>query len=86
MKMNYFVFGTRSMTDAARFYDAFFAGSDISQIHAEDRITVSYWQSLDAVQAWKRNVEHREAQRLGRASWYAAFRVRIAKIEREYIL
>ncbi len=47
-------------------------------------ITVSYWQSLDAVKAWKRNVEHREAQRLGHASWYAAFRVRIAKVEREY--
>ncbi len=45
MKMNYFVFGTRSMPDAVSFYDAFFAGSDISQIHAEDRITV--WSNGD---------------------------------------
>lgn len=47
-------------------------------------ITVSYWESLDAIAHWKRVAEHREAQRLGRARWYAGYRVRIAKIEREY--
>lgn len=29
-------------------------------------ITVSYWTSLEAIRAWKEQVEHREAQRLGR--------------------
>lgn len=47
-------------------------------------ITVSYWRDLDAIAAWKANAEHREAQRLGRERWYAGFRLRIARIERDY--
>lgn len=47
-------------------------------------ITVSYWQSLEAIKKWKRNAEHLEAQRLGREQWYAAFSVRICRVEREY--
>jgi predicted lactoylglutathione lyase len=40
MKMNYFVFGTRSLADAVGFYDALFAGTDINQIHVDERMTV----------------------------------------------
>ncbi|MEP1216453.1 MAG: antibiotic biosynthesis monooxygenase [Marinobacter sp.] len=47
-------------------------------------ITVSYWESLEAIRNWKQNAEHQEAQRLGHQQWYSSFRVRIAKIEREY--
>lgn len=47
-------------------------------------ITVSYWDSPDSISEWKRNAEHREAQRLGRQKWYSTFRVRVAKVEREY--
>ncbi|MGX1111333.1 heme-degrading monooxygenase HmoA [Pseudoalteromonas sp. MBR-15] len=49
-------------------------------------ITVSYWQSLDAIKSWKQHVEHRNAQQLGRDKWYNAFTTRIAKVEREYSL
>ena len=47
-------------------------------------ITVGYFRSLENIAAWKRNVDHMEAQRRGRADWYSAYRVRIAKVEREY--
>lgn len=47
-------------------------------------ITVSYWASLEAISNWKNNAEHREAQRLGHQKWYSSFRVRVAKVEREY--
>jgi len=47
-------------------------------------ITVSYWDSLESIANWKKNAEHREAQRLGRRKWYSSFRVRIARVEREY--
>ncbi|MCE3028720.1 antibiotic biosynthesis monooxygenase [Salinicola sp. DM10] len=47
-------------------------------------ITVSYWSDLDAIRAWKRDIDHREAQRLGRERWYAAYRTRIARVERDY--
>jgi len=47
-------------------------------------ITVSYWTSEEALVAWKRQAEHRAAQELGRSSWYRQYRVRIARVEREY--
>ncbi|SDM47766.1 antibiotic biosynthesis monooxygenase family protein [Stutzerimonas balearica] len=47
-------------------------------------ITVSYWADLDSIRQWRAQVEHRQAQRLGRERWYSAFRVRIACVEREY--
>lgn len=47
-------------------------------------ITVSYWDSLEAIKNWKANLEHQEAQKSGRERWYSAFKVRIAKVEREY--
>ena len=47
-------------------------------------ITVSYWSSLEAIQAWKQQAEHLEAQRMGRAKWYSRYKIRIAKVERDY--
>src|SRR5262245_4674024 len=47
-------------------------------------ITVSYWESLDAIRNWKRNEEHLVAQAKGRSVWYRQFRLRICKVEREY--
>ena len=47
-------------------------------------ITVSYWTDLDAIDAWRRDVRHATAQRLGRERWYAAYRVRVARVERAH--
>jgi len=45
-------------------------------------ITVSYWASLDAIDAWRKDVEHRVAQRLGRERWYDEYAIRVARVER----
>lgn len=47
-------------------------------------IAVSYWRTDEDARAWKRVVDHAEAQRQGRARWYAAYRVRVATVDREY--
>ena len=47
-------------------------------------ITVSYWSSLEAIAAWRRDAEHKEAQRLGRQRWYGQFRLRVTRVERDY--
>jgi heme-degrading monooxygenase HmoA len=47
-------------------------------------ITVSYWQSREAIAAWKRHVEHLSAQAAGRRQWYASYRLRIARVETDY--
>jgi heme-degrading monooxygenase HmoA len=47
-------------------------------------ITVSYWQSLEAISAWKQQGEHLRAQQRGREDWYSAYKTRIAYVERDY--
>jgi heme-degrading monooxygenase HmoA len=47
-------------------------------------IAVSYWATEEDARAWKRVAEHAEAQRRGKSQWYADYRVRIARVEREY--
>ena len=47
-------------------------------------ITVSYWDSLEAITNWKQNAEHQIAQKKGKDKWYSQFHVRICKVEREY--
>ncbi|MFN0729668.1 antibiotic biosynthesis monooxygenase family protein [Polaribacter gochangensis] len=47
-------------------------------------ITVSYWESLEAITLWKNNIEHTEVRNLGRAKWYQKYQLRICKVEREY--
>jgi heme-degrading monooxygenase HmoA len=49
-------------------------------------ITVSYWASLEAIAAWKRNSAHLAAQQRGRDVWYSSFKVRICRVERDYEL
>ena len=47
-------------------------------------ITVSYWQSLEAIKDWKQQSEHQAAQSSGKELWYSHYRIRISKVEREY--
>lgn len=56
----------------------------IESAREEVGITVSYWQSLEAIQQWKNNVAHIEAQIKGKSDWYKNYKVRIAKVERAY--
>lgn len=46
-------------------------------------ITVSYWESEEAIANWHADLEHREAQR-GGAAWYSDYIVRVARVERAY--
>lgn len=47
-------------------------------------ITISYWDSLEAISRWKNQVDHQMAQKLGKSDWYEWYQVRICKVEREY--
>ena len=47
-------------------------------------VTVSYWDSLDAIRKWKANMEHLTAQEAGKTVWYETYCTRIAKVERDY--
>jgi heme-degrading monooxygenase HmoA len=51
---------------------------------SEIGITISYWKDLNAIKKWKANLDHLQAQRLGKEKWYRSYRVRICKVEKEY--
>ncbi|QTF08972.1 antibiotic biosynthesis monooxygenase [Brenneria izadpanahii] len=47
-------------------------------------ITVSYWDSLDAIKRWKSHSEHRIAQEFGISDWYQHYELRIAEVKYAY--
>lgn len=56
----------------------------IESARSELGITVSYWESLDAIKNWKANTRHLMAQKQGRDEWYINYKVRICLVERDY--
>jgi heme-degrading monooxygenase HmoA len=47
-------------------------------------ITVSYWQSLEAIKVWKQQTDHALVQQKGRNQWYESYKTRICLVERDY--
>lgn len=47
-------------------------------------ITVSYWDSLEAIKNWKQHSQHLIAQEKGIVQWYTHYKTRICKVERDY--
>lgn len=47
-------------------------------------IALSYWNSLEDIQAWYKNAEHQVAQRLGKQRWYESFSVEICEVLKSY--
>ena len=56
----------------------------IESARNEIGITVSYWESLDAIRDWKNQVDHTKVRAKGKTDWYQQFKVRICKVERDY--
>lgn len=47
-------------------------------------ITVSYWESIDAIKKWQAHPAHQIAQEKGKKDWYKSYAVRICKVESDY--
>lgn len=47
-------------------------------------ITVSYWRDMEAIKAWKAQMDHVKAREQGREVWYGSYSLRIAKVEQAY--
>jgi heme-degrading monooxygenase HmoA len=56
----------------------------VESAREEAGITVSYWRDIDSITNWKAVIDHREAQKMGREKWYANYKTRIEKVERDY--
>ena len=71
----------KSMEQLARQQPGFL---DFEHAREDIGITISYWKDLDAIKKWKANLNHLEAQRMGKECWYKWYKTRICKVEREY--
>lgn len=92
----YAVIFTSTTTNDTRGYDA--AASRMIELASEQPgflgvdsarrdgvgITVSYWESENAILAWKADAEHAAVRETGRARWYDAYELRVARVERCY--
>jgi heme-degrading monooxygenase HmoA len=47
-------------------------------------LSLSFWRDEEAVKAWRNTEEHRRAQKAGRGSLFAGYRLRIAHVLRDY--
>ncbi len=47
-------------------------------------ITISYWESLEAIKNWKENSFHQLAQQKGKNEFYQSYSVKICKVEKAY--
>ena len=51
---------------------------------SEIGISISYWRDVETIKRWKDDLDHQKAQREGQKRWYSQYKVRIAKVERDY--
>lgn len=56
----------------------------VAVTEGDEEIALSWWRDEADIRRWKAQADHLGAQRLGRERWYAAYRVQIAAITREY--
>jgi heme-degrading monooxygenase HmoA len=57
---------------------------DVKSVAAQDgeRLTVVWWQDQETLHAWRENMRHRMAQRLGRERWYEYYKMDVAEVVR----
>jgi heme-degrading monooxygenase HmoA len=61
-----------------------YLGIDSVRNGAGEGITVSYWESLQAIEKWKADERHIVAQKRGQGDWYAHYKVIVAQSIRNY--
>jgi len=49
-------------------------------------VSLQFWRDEESVRKWRNLQKHREAQKQGRARIFASYRLRIAKVERDYTM
>jgi heme-degrading monooxygenase HmoA len=73
-----------AMYEAAHARDGFLGMEWVFDPATRTGITASYWSTAESIREWKLDAEHAVAQRLGVERWYNAYRVRVARVERDY--
>ncbi len=65
--------------------DGFISVERFESLHEPGKLlSLSYWRDEQAVQIWRNNNSHRETQAKGRNGVFANYRLRVARVERDY--
>jgi len=47
-------------------------------------VTISYFESLEAIKTWREHPEHMKVQELGKSHFYSWYEIKVVKVERGY--
>ncbi len=47
-------------------------------------LSLSFWENEDAISRWRNLLEHRDAQKKGRYALFEKYRIRVARVVRDY--
>jgi heme-degrading monooxygenase HmoA len=47
-------------------------------------VSLSFWESEKAITAWRNNLNHKTAQQKGRSELFSDYRLRVARVVRDY--
>lgn len=65
--------------------DGFISVERFQSISDENKmLSLSFFESHQALDEWRNIAEHRTAQTIGRSSYFADYRLRVVSIERDY--
>ena len=74
-----------SLREQVEKIDGFISVERFQSLTTECRyVSLSYWRDDAAVEAWRRHVGHQSAQSQGKNGIFANYRIRIARVERDY--
>lgn len=65
--------------------DGFVSVERFQSIYDENKLlSLSFFESHDALNEWRNIAEHRVAQRVGRSRYFADYRLRVVEVVRDY--
>lgn len=65
--------------------DGFISVERFESLYEEGKLlSLQFWRDEDALTKWRKHLKHRQAQALGRSEMFAAYRLRIATVVRDY--
>jgi heme-degrading monooxygenase HmoA len=73
------------MLEKVREVDGFLGEEPCRSVATETkRVTISYWRDDAALKAWQTHPDHLRVKALGRKKLLAWYRIRVARVERDY--
>ena len=73
------------LNEEVKKFDGFISIERFESINNKGKfVSLSFWRDEEAVKNWRNMQQHREAQKKGRNSIFASYRLRIASVSRDY--